>query len=113
MGYMDKNNRNITQECKNVVKFAFSMIDTIDEVNQLQNCELNMRIGIHTGIVIAGVTGTQIVRYDIYGPDVLIANKMESQGEAGRINVSDITKEILEKDSPDLYQFEENCIVEA
>jgi hypothetical protein len=49
-----------------------------------------MRIGIHTvfiptvylyqGSVIGGVMGTDIVRYDIYGPDVLIANKMESNG---------------------------------
>jgi len=68
------------KECKNVIDFAMAMITTIDDVNSLYNCDLNMRIGVHTGIVIAGVTGTQIVRYDIYGPDVLIANKMESQG---------------------------------
>ena len=37
---------------------------------------MNMRIGIHTGDVIGGVVGSSIVRYDIYGPDVLIANKM-------------------------------------
>ena len=55
-----------------------------------------MRIGIHTGDVIGGVVGSSIVRYDIYGPDVLIANKMESGGEAGKINVSDITKGYLE-----------------
>ena len=55
-----------------------------------------MRIGIHTGDVIGGVVGTSIVRYDIYGPDVLIANKMESGGEPGRINVSEVTKSFLE-----------------
>lgn len=44
-----------------------------------------MRIGIHTGSVIGGVMGTDIVRYDIYGPDVLIANKMESNGKKGNI----------------------------
>jgi len=40
-----------------------------------------MRIGIHTGRVIAGIIGSNIVRYDIFGSDVLIANKMESNGE--------------------------------
>lgn len=35
-----------------------AMITTIEEVNSTYNCELNMRIGVHTGIVIAGVTGT-------------------------------------------------------
>jgi class 3 adenylate cyclase len=39
-----------------------------------------MRIGIHTGHIIGGVLGTDIVRYDIYGADVMIANKMESNG---------------------------------
>ena len=55
-----------------------------------------MRIGIHTGEVIAGITGTNIVRYDIYGPDVVIANKMESMGAPGRIHVSDVTKNLLQ-----------------
>jgi class 3 adenylate cyclase len=40
-----------------------------------------MRIGVHTGKIIGGVIGTDIVRYDIYGKDVVIANKMESTGE--------------------------------
>jgi hypothetical protein len=35
--------------------------------------------------VIGGVMGTEIVRYDIYGKDVVIANKMESNGEKGRV----------------------------
>lgn len=39
-----------------------------------------MRIGVHTGRVIGGVVGTDVVRYDIYGEDVTIANKMESNG---------------------------------
>lgn len=67
-----------------------------------------MRIGIHTGDIISGVIGTKLVRYDIYGPDVLIANKMESGGEPGRINVSDVTKAILEKGSPGKFIFEHN-----
>ena len=67
-----------------------------------------MRIGIHTGEVIGGVTGTSIVRYDIYGPDVLIANKMESGGFQGRINVSDTTKEFLESNFEGEFEFEFN-----
>lgn len=61
-----------------------------------------MRIGIHTvfllliyklkGTIIGGIIGTNIVRYDIYGPDVLIANKMESEGSTGFINISESTK---------------------
>jgi class 3 adenylate cyclase len=57
------------------------MIEIIEKVKGNINFhELNMRIGVHTGKVIGGVIGTDIVRYDIYGEDVLIANKMESKG---------------------------------
>jgi len=40
--------------------------------------------------------GTDIVRYDIYGEDVLIANKMESYGKKGHVQVSQKTKELIE-----------------
>ena len=53
--------------------------------------ELDMRIGIHTGDIIGGIIGTDIVRYDIYGKDVTIANKMESNGERGKILISGST----------------------
>lgn len=39
-----------------------------------------MRIGVHTGKIMGGVVGTDVVRYDIYGEDVTIANMMESNG---------------------------------
>ena len=65
---------------------GFSMIETIKEVRQIVNFEsLDMRIGIHTGKIIGGVLGTDIVRYDIYGGDVVIANKMESNGMKGKV----------------------------
>ena len=54
-----------------------------------------MRIGIHTGNIIGGVIGTDIVRYDIYGPDVLIANKMESNGERGKVMISEFTYKLI------------------
>ena len=58
--------------------------------------DLNMRIGIHTGTIIGGVIGTEVVRYDIYGRDVLIANKMESNGVEGRVMISENTRSLIE-----------------
>lgn len=58
--------------------------------------ELDMRIGIHTGDIIGGIIGTDIVRYDIYGENVLIANKMESNGKSGFVMISEATKRLLE-----------------
>jgi hypothetical protein len=44
--------------------------------------------------------GTDIIRYDIYGINVQIANKMESNGEKGFVTVSEITKELLQTNFP-------------
>ena len=46
--------------------------------------------------MIGGVIGTDIIRYDVYGKDILIANKMESSGKEDRILISESTKNILE-----------------
>ena len=108
MGHIGGENRDIVEECYNVLRMAQSMIGIIKDINQESGSELNMRIGIHTGEIIAGITGTNVVRYDIYGPDVLIANKMESGGMSGRINVSDVTMAILEKKMPENLAFEFN-----
>lgn len=84
IGMTDFNNRNPVLEAKNVVDLGFEMIKIIEKVRKQINFDgLDMRIGIHTGSVLGGVMGTDIVRYDIYGPDVLIANKMESNGMRG------------------------------
>ena len=84
MGMVDANDRNPALEAKNTVELGFEMLKIIARVRDKVNfSKLDMRIGIHTGKIIGGVLGTDIVRYDIYGPDVLIANKMESNGEKG------------------------------
>jgi class 3 adenylate cyclase len=57
--------------------------------------DLGMRIGVHSGKVIGGVIGSDIIRFDIYGEDAKIANKMESSGTKGKINISEDTKKLL------------------
>jgi class 3 adenylate cyclase len=57
------------------------------------------------------VIGTDIIRYDIYGKDILIANKMESSSQEGRILISQTTKNILEQNFPNMYQFFESKII--
>ncbi|MDX2249722.1 MAG: adenylate/guanylate cyclase domain-containing protein [Bacteroidia bacterium] len=47
-----------------------------------------LRVGIHTGQVVAGVIGQQRFAYDIWGDAVNIASRMESSGEAGKVNIS-------------------------
>lgn len=56
-----------------------------------------MRIGIHTGNFCGGMIGKDVPRYEVYGKDILIANKMESNGIEGKIVVSETTKNLVQK----------------
>ena len=54
-----------------------------------------IRIGIHTGPVVAGIVGLKKFAYDIWGDTVNIASRMESSGEAGKVNISGATYELV------------------
>jgi len=113
LSFVNANNRDPGREANNVVKMAMSMVEIIREVRkEIKFEELDMRIGIHTGNIIGGIVGTDIVRYDTWGPDVLIANAMESEGVKGHINVSESTKNLLERSCKGLYRFEPYKVVE-
>ena len=50
-----------------------------------------MRVGIHTGPVVAGIVGIKKFQYDIWGDTVNTASRMESSGEVGQVNISEAT----------------------
>jgi class 3 adenylate cyclase len=54
-----------------------------------------MRVGIHTGPVVAGIVGTRKFQYDIWGDTVNTAARMESSGEVGRVNISEATYKLI------------------
>ncbi len=54
-----------------------------------------LRLGIHTGCVIAGVIGKNKFAYDVWGDAVNIASRMESSGEANKVNISQTTYELV------------------
>ena len=57
----------------------------------------DIRVGIHTGTVVAGVVGHKKITYDIWGDTVNTASRMESSGEAGKINISGTTYEFVKE----------------
>ncbi len=68
----------------------------LKESSELEGMKFwDIRIGIHTGTVIAGVVGQKKMSYDIWGDTVNTASRMESSGEAGKINISGTTYEFV------------------
>jgi len=68
----------------------------LKEQSQVQGMKYwDIRIGIHTGTVVAGVVGQKKLSYDIWGDTVNTASRMESSGEAGKINISGTTYEFV------------------
>jgi len=57
----------------------------------------NIRIGVHTGPLVAGVIGKERFAYDVWGDTVNLASRLESNSEGGRINVSDATRKRIEE----------------
>ncbi len=78
-----------------MVAAALDILDFMETFNREQARKLyttfHIRIGIHSGPVVAGVVGTRKFAYDIWGDAVNLAARMESSGEPGRVNISEAT----------------------
>ncbi len=65
-----------------------------------------VRIGVHSGPVVAGIVGIKKFQYDIWGDTVNTANRMETNGEVGRVNISESTFELINESIPCEYRGE-------
>ncbi|MBN3797636.1 adenylate/guanylate cyclase domain-containing protein [Burkholderia sp. Ac-20392] len=88
---------------------ALDMIDALAGFNAARHCNLKLRIGINSGEVVAGVIGKRKFIYDLWGAAVNLASRMESQGVAGRVQVTEATRALL----GDAFVFEERGLIAA
>ena len=80
------------------VRAALEMIEFIDLRNQHASIKWGLRIGIHSGPVVAGIVGKRKYAYDIWGDTVNIASRMESAGAVGRVNLSAYTYDLVRRE---------------
>jgi class 3 adenylate cyclase len=72
-----------------------------------------MRVGLHTGHVVAGIVGLRKFAYDIWGDTVNTASRMESSGEVGQVNISESTYALVREEAGRLFDFEPRGKVQA
>ncbi|MCL9682961.1 adenylate/guanylate cyclase domain-containing protein [Legionella maioricensis] len=87
---------------ENAIEFALDALKTVKPFNEKYNQDIQLRIGMHRGPVVAGVIGQKKFSYDLWGDTVNIASRMESHGIQGTIQVSEAVYQKLK----DRYSFE-------
>lgn len=91
-----------------IADMALAMQQRISSFRALTGENVEIRIGINTGMVVAGVIGTKKFIYDLWGDAVNVASRMESSSQPGRIQVTKTTYNLLKE----CYHFEARGIVE-
>lgn len=94
-GGLDKE---ITNHAANCVLAAKKMLSYLEERNKSHELIWKMRVGIHTGTAVAGVVGKKKFAYDLFGDTINTTSRIESTGEAGKINISASTYELIKND---------------
>ena len=92
---------------RSCVLMGLAMINAIEEFDEDNAEEVDMRVGVHSGSVNCGIVGTIKFKFDIFSNDVTLANKMESTGKPGFVHITESTHKLLENDE---FQFEDGDI---
>lgn len=81
---------------RSVIAAGLEMIRAIEEESSKDgDIPLSLRVGVHTGELVAGVIGKRKFSYDLWGDAVNTASRLESSGEASRIQISDATAQLI------------------
>jgi adenylate cyclase len=97
------------QHATNAVNAALEILSYIQQRKKNNPNALDIRIGIHSGPVIAGIVGVKKFAYDIWGDTVNTAARMEQNSSPGKVNVSEATHQLIKED----FNFEHRGKIET
>jgi adenylate cyclase len=84
-----------TDHVDRAVLMGLDIVKAMPGIREEVGVEIDVRIGIHTGPLVAGVIGTKKYAYDVWGYTVNVASRMESHGLPGHVQVSDDVRQAL------------------
>ncbi len=79
-----------------IVEMALRMLEQVEALNHETHHPMHIRVGVHSGPVVAGIIGSQRFLYDVWGDTVNLASRLESTGAPGRVQVSEATARLIE-----------------
>jgi class 3 adenylate cyclase len=85
-----------TDHAQAAARLALALVDFVEHFSSPHLPQLQVRVGINTGPVLAGVIGQKKFQYDLWGDAVNIASRMESHGVPGKIQISETTYRLLQ-----------------
>jgi len=88
----------VADHADRAVRFGLALVKTTETLGAEVGVPLRLRVGIHSGPLVAGVIGRDKLAYDLWGDTVNVASRMESQGLPGRVQISAATAERLTAD---------------